>query len=168
MELIDLVPVFNLYEEYWQIYTNTPSVAPQYISADAHVERCIVGEGSEIYGKVTNSVIGSNVIIEEGAVVDNSIIMTGTTIKKGSNLVNCIIGEDVTVGEGCSLGFGEYRESTYNPKVYCADLVTIGEDSVIPDGVSVGKNTAIMGVTTLEDYTNGRLESGDAIVKAGE
>ena len=168
MELIDLVPVFNLYEEYWQIYTNTPSVEPQYIDANAFVERCIVGEGTQIYGRVTNSVIGSGVTVEEGAVVDNSIIMSNTVIKKNSQLSRCIIGEDVTIGENCSLGFGEYKESTYNPKVYCADLVTIGEDSVIPDGVSVGKNTAIMGVTEPEDYPNGRLESGDAIIKAGD
>ncbi len=168
MELIDLVPVFNLYEEYWQIYTNTPSVAPQYIDANAFVERCIVGEGCEIYGRVTNSVIGSGVVIEEGAVVDNSIIMSNTTIKKNSQLQRCIIGEDSTIGENCSLGFGEYRESTYNPKVYCADLVTIGENTVIPDGVSIGKNTAIMGITEEADYPGGRLESGEAIVKAGD
>ncbi len=168
MELIDLVPVFNLYEEYWQIYTNTPSVEPQYIDSNAFVERCIVGEGTQIYGRVTNSVIGSGVTIEEGAVVDNSIIMSNTVVKKNSQLTRCIIGEDVTIGENCSLGFGEYKESTYNPKVYCADLVTIGEDSVIPDGVSIGKNTAIMGVTEPEDYPNGRLESGDAIIKAGD
>ena len=107
-------------------------------------------------------------MIEEGAVVDNSIIMSNTTIKKNSQLQRCIIGEDSTIGENCSLGFGEYRESTYNPKVYCADLVTIGENTVIPDGVSIGKNTAIMGITEEADYPGGRLESGEAIVKAGD
>jgi glucose-1-phosphate adenylyltransferase len=45
--------------------------------------------------------------------------------------------------------------------------VTIGENSVIPDGVRIGKNTAILGVTTPEDYPDGRLESGGAIVKGG-
>ena len=33
------------------------------------ITKCIIGEGSEIYGEVTNSVIGSGVVIEEGAVV---------------------------------------------------------------------------------------------------
>jgi len=168
MERIDLVPVFNLYEEYWQIYTNSLSMAPQYVAKDAHVDRCIISEGCEIYGTVTNSVIGSEVIIEEGAVVNNSIIMDNTVIKAGTKVEKAIIAEDCVIGRNCVLGDGEYRESTYNKKVYASDLVTIGEKTIVPDGVSIGKNTALLGETTLEDYPNGRLESGDAIIKAGE
>jgi len=168
MELIELVPVFNLYEEYWQIYTNGNSVRPQYIDEKASVERSIIGEGCEIYGTVKNSVIGSDVVIEEGAVLENCIIMNGTVIHRNSKLEKAIIAEDCVVGENCVIGSGEYRESTYNPKVYNADLVTVGENSVIPDNVSVGKNTAISGVTETADYPNGRLESGGAIIKAGD
>ena len=167
MELIDLVPVFNLYEEYWQIYTNSISAAPQFIDRDAFVERCIIAEGAEIYGRVTNSVIGANVVIEEGAVVNDSIIMESTVIGKGTRVEKAIIAEDCRIGENCVLGAGEYKESSYNPKVYNSDLVTIGESSVIPDNVTIGKNTAILGVTTLEDYPDGQLESGGAIVKGG-
>ncbi len=165
MELIDLVPVFNLYEEYWQIYTNGTSVEPQYIDEKALVERCIVGEGCSIYGTVTNSVIGSGVVIEEGAYVNDSIIMNGTRIGKNTRVEKSIIAEDCVVGEGCVLGEGEFRESTLSKKIYNSDLVTIGENSVIPDHVSIGKNTAISGITVPEDYPDGRLESGDAIVK---
>ena len=46
--------------------------------------------------------------------------------------------------------------------------MTIGEDSVIPSGVKVGKNTAIAGVTAKEDYPDGILASGESIVKAGD
>ncbi len=168
MELIDLVPVFNLYEEYWKIYTNGNSVAPQYIDENACVERSIVGDGSSIYGTVTNSVLSADVIVEEGAYVNDSIIMANTIIKKGAHIEKAIIAEDSVIGEGVRIGDGDYRESTYNKKVYCSDIATIGEKSVIPDHVSIGKNTAIIGVTTAEDYPNGRLESGDAIIKAGE
>ena len=168
MELIDLVPVFNLYEEYWPIFTNSNSVSPQYIDEKAYVERSIIGEGCEIYGTVTNSVIGSDVVIEEGAIVNNAIIMGSTVVKKNTKIEKAIIAEECVIGENCVLGSGEYRESTYNKKVYCSDLVTIGEKSVIPDNVSIGKNTAIYGVTFPEEYPNGRLESGEAIVKAGE
>lgn len=167
MELIDLVPVFNLYEEYWQIYTNTDTSAPQYIAENGVVERCIIGDGVGVYGEVRNSVIGTNVTIEEGAVVNDSIIMANTVIRKGARVNKAIIAEECDIGENAVLGEGEYRDSTYNPKVYCSDLVTIGEKSVIPAGVSIGKNTAILGVTTPEDYPGSRLESGDAIIKAG-
>ena len=31
MELIDIIPEFNLYEEFWKIYTNSANIPPQYI-----------------------------------------------------------------------------------------------------------------------------------------
>ena len=44
----------------------------------------------------------------------------------------------------------------------------IGDDSVIPDGVSVGRNVVISGKTEAADYPEGKLSSGGYIVKAGE
>ena len=38
---------------------------------------------------------------------------------------------------------------------------------MIPDGVKVGRNTAVSGVTESADYHDGALESGDYIIKAG-
>ena len=167
MELIDIIPEFNLYEEYWRIFTKSDIIPPQYISEKSHIERSIIGEGSEIYGSVVNSVIGSGVTIEEGAEVRDSIIMRESVIGAGTKITKAIVAEDVKIGKNCELGIGEFKESTYNKKVYNADLVTIGEHTVIPDGVKVGKNTAIWGNTEAADYPDGMLQSGDAIVKAG-
>ena len=63
MELIDIIPEFNLYEEFWKIYTKSDAIPPQYISAESKIERSIISGGSEIYGDVFNSVIGSGVTI---------------------------------------------------------------------------------------------------------
>ncbi len=167
MELIDIIPEFNLYEEYWKIYTKSDIIPPQFVAADAKVERSIIGEGTEVYGQVRNSVIGAGVIIEKGAVVRDSIIMRGSIVGKGSKITKAIVAEDVTIGASVELGVGEFAPSKYDPKVYQSDLVTIGEHSVIPDGVKVGKNTAISGVTGAEDYPEGILASGDYIMKAG-
>ena len=167
MELIDLIPEFNLYEEYWKIYTKSDIIEPQYLSADSVVEKSIIGEGTEVHGTITNSVIGAGVTIEPGAEVHDSIIMRDCHIKAGAKVNKAIVAEDTTVGEGSELGVGEYAPSKYDPKVYQFDLVTIGEHSVIPDHVKIGKNTAISGVTTPEDYTDGALASGDYIIKAG-
>ena len=167
MELIDIIPEFNLYEEYWKIYTKSDIIPPQFISEDSHIERSIIGEGTEVYGQVINSVIGAGVTIGAGAVVKDSIVMKGSTIGEGTEVNKAIIAEDVVVGKNAKLGVGEYAPSKYDPKVYQFDLVTVGERSVIPDGVQIGKNTAISGVTAAEDYHDGVLESGDYIVKAG-
>ena len=169
MELIDIIPVFNLYEEFWKIYTKTDS-SPQYISAGAKIERSLLSEGTEVYGEVYNSVIGAGVVIEEGAVVRDSIIMQGAVIGAGTQMTKAIVAEGTKIGKNCNIGVGEYAPSKLDSKVYVFDLVTIGENSVIPDGVTIGNNVAISGVTTLEDYKEGVLESGDYIIsgKAGD
>jgi glucose-1-phosphate adenylyltransferase len=168
MELIDIIPVFNLYEEFWKIYTRTDAIPPQYISSDAFIEKSIIGDGSEIYGKVYNSVIGSGVVIEEGAVVRDSIIMQDTVIGKNTSVEKAIIAEEVVIGDNVEIGVGEEAENVLKPKIYNSGLVTIGECTVIPDGVKIGKNTAVSGETKPEDYPNGELMGGGVIIKAGD
>ena len=168
MELIDIIPEFNLYEEFWKIYTSSEIIAPQYISADAKVDKCIVGDGTEIYGEVHNSVIGPGVTIKKGAVVRDSIIMRGTTIGENVTVDRSIIAEGVTVGNDVEIGIGEEAPNKFKPAVYACGLAVIGEKSVIPAGVKIGKNTAISGITTAEDYPNGILESGESIIKEGD
>ena len=169
MELIDIIPEFNLYEEFWKIYTKGDIIPPQYIAADAVTDRCIIGEGTEIYGEVHNSVIGPNVVISRGAVVEDSIIMRNSTVGENTILNKAIIAEDVTIGDNVTVGFGEEAENVLKPAVYAFGLATIGENSVIPDNVKIGRNTAISGVTTATNYPGGVLASGQVIkVKDGE
>ncbi|HIX76293.1 MAG TPA: glucose-1-phosphate adenylyltransferase [Candidatus Fusicatenibacter merdavium] len=169
MELIDIIPEFNLYEEFWKIYTKGDVIRPQYISAEATVERSIVGEGAEIYGEIHNSVIGADVRIEKGAVIRDSIIMRHSHIGAGTTIDKAIIAENVKVGNNVVMGVGEEAPNVLKPKIYSFGLVTVGENAVIPDNVRIGKNVCISGVTTAEDYPNGELPSGGAIVeKDGE
>ena len=168
MELIDIVPEFNLYEEYWKIYTKSDALPPQYISADSVVERSIIGEGTEIYGKVYNSVIGRGIVIGKDTVVRDSIIMNDTVIGDNCEINKAIIAENVVIGNAVKLGVGDSVPNDTAPHIYSHDIVTIGEKSVIPDRVSVGKNTVIFGATTEDDYDNAYLASGKTLIKAGE
>ena len=168
MELIDLIPVFNLYEEFWKIYTNSTTMPPQYISDKSVVNRSIISEGCDIYGEVYNSVIGAGVTIGEGAVVRDSIIMQNTVIGENAYIEKSIIAENVEVGSGTRIGVGDEAESKLDKKIYAFGLATIGENSVIPKNVTIGKNTAISGITTADDYPAGTLASGEYIIKAGD
>ena len=168
MELIDIVPEFNLYEEYWKIYTKSEIQPPDYIAADSVVERSIIGEGSDIYGEVYNSVIGCGVTIGKGTVIRDSIIMNQTQIGENCEVNKAIIAENVVVGNQVKLGVGEEAENDTAPHIYNHGLVTIGEKSVIPDGISVGKNSVISGVTAAADYEDSQLASGKTLIKAGE
>lgn len=168
MELIDIIPVFNLYEEFWRIYTKSDTLPPQYICANSNIERSIISEGCEICGEVYNSVIGSGVYIAPGAVVRDSIIMKGSVIDEGTQINKCIIAENVKIDKNCSLGIGDELPSKLNESVYSFGITVVGEYSYIPPNVTIGKNIAIFGETSSEDYPNNKLESGEYIIKAGE
>lgn len=168
MELVDLIPEFNLYEEYWKIYTKSDIIEPQYLSADSVVEKSIIGEGSEIYGEVYHSVIGAGVTIGKGTVIRDSIVMKGTYIGENVTVDKSIIAENCQIGDGAVLGVGEEKPNKLNASIYSFGLVTVGEKSVIPEGVTIGKNTAISGATEKADYPDGILESGEVIIKAGD
>lgn len=165
MELIDIIPEFNLYEEFWKIYTKGDIIRPQYIASEATIDRSIISDGAEIYGEVHNSVIGAGVTVEKGAVIHDSIIMKETVIGENAHIDKSIIAENVIVGDNVVMGVGEEAPNVLKPAVYGFGLVTIAENTVIPSNVKIGKNTAISGETTLEDYPDGELVSGGAIVK---
>ncbi len=168
MELVDLIPEFNLYEEFWKIYTQQRSIEPHYIGKNAHVQKAIIGAGDSIEGSVENSVLGPEVIVEEGAVIKDSILMGKVHIKKNCYVERAIVADNTVVGENTKIGVLDDAESKLSTKIYSFGLATIGSNSVIPDNVTIGKNTAIKGATESEDYPNGVLESGDYIIKAGD
>ena len=168
MELIDIIPEFNLYEEFWKIYTNSANIPPQYIADQGVVDRCIISNGSEIYGEVHSSVLGGSVTIGKGSVVRDSIIMQGVTIGENCVIEKAIIAEDTVVGDNAVIGIGSDVPNKFKPNIYSGGLATIGENSVIPAGVQIGKNTAVSGVTVPEDYPGGVLESGETLIKAGD
>ena len=86
-------------------------------------------------------------------------------IGENAHIDKSIIAENVIVGDNVVMGVGEEAPNVLKPAVYGFGLVTIAENTVIPSNVKIGKNTAISGETTLEDYPDGELVSGSAIVK---
>ncbi len=168
MELIDIVPEFNLYEEYWKIYTKSEILPPQYVADSSLVEKSIIGEGSDVYGQVYSSVIGCGVTIGEGAVIKDSIIMNGAVIGAGCELNKAIVAENAIIGKNTKLGIGEEAPNETDPHIYNSGLVCVGEKSVIPEGITVGKNACIFGSTTVSDYQDNCLASGKTLIKAGD
>ena len=168
MGLIDLIPEFNLYEEYWKIYTRQDLNAPLYVAPEGHLERCLTSYGCEISGSVRDSVLGANILVEEGAQIRDSILMAGCRIGRGARINKAILAENCVIGEGAVLGAGEEAPNQLDASIYTNGLVTVGENSIIPAGVVIGRNTAIYGETTASDYPGGTLPSGGVIIKAGE
>lgn len=164
MELTHTLPEFNLYDEFWKIYTNIEHQPPQFISDTAIVERSLLSEGCEIDGKVYNSIIGPRVIIEDGAIVTNSIIMQDTIVRSGAVVERCIVSEKCDIGENTYIGQGENIPHETKPHIYYSGITAIGAYTTIPNNVVVGKNCEISGDTKKENYQNGKLESGRSLI----
>ena len=112
--------------------------------------------------------IGAGVRIGKGTVVRDSIIMKDTVIGDNVTIEKSIIAEGSRVEDNCRLGIGEEAPSKLNADIYSFGLVTVGENSVIPAGVTIGRNTAISGETVPADYPDGTLASGEYLIKAGD
>ena len=94
--------------------------------------------------------------------------MNETKIGAFCELNKAIIAEKVTIEDKVRLGIGEEAPNETDPHIYNHGMVTIGEKSVIPKGITVGRNSVIFGVTTPEDYQDAALASGKTLIKAGD
>lgn len=168
MELIRTLPEFNLYDDFLKIYTDSDHQPPQYVGPNANVRMSLLSEGCQIYGAVYNSVLGTEVVVEEGATVRDSIVMDGCVVGKDSVLDRCIVDSNTAIGENTVIGQGENIPNIEKPDIYNTGITVIGENSEIPGGLAVGKNCVISGKTTVGHYKDMRLESGETVMIEGE
>lgn len=164
MELTHTLPEFNLYDEFWKIYTNLDYQPPQFIGNTARVEKSLLSEGCEVYGNVYNSILGPKVVIEEGATVRSSIIMQDCIIKKDAVLDRCIVSENSIIGENTYIGQGEDIPHQTKPHIYSSGITVVGTFTEIPPNIVIGKNCEISGQTLQEHYENNKLESGCSLI----
>ena len=164
MELIKTLPEFNLYEDFWKIYTNNDYQPPQYTGENASVKTSLISEGSLIYGTVENSVISKNVVIEEGAVIRDSIIMENCVIGANTVIDRCIIDQDTKIGANIKMGVGDNIINEMKPKIYNTGITVIGSNTIVPDNITIGKNCVILGETTSDMYPDNKLESGKSVI----
>ena len=88
----------------------------------------MIALGCEINGVVENSILGSNVIVEEGATVKDAVVLANSVIKAGATVTYSIIDENVTVGENAVIGV---------EKDPTAEIVVLGRGITVANGVKV-------------------------------
>ena len=130
MDLLGDSPAFSLLDEAWRIYSRHSAQPPQYIAKGAVIENASVTAGCQIYGTVKNSVLGANVYVGKGAVVEDSVIMNDVTVEEGATVRYAILDEKVTVGKKATVGAS--RESGAAIAVVGADVVVKTGEVVAP------------------------------------
>ena len=128
IDLLGKNPELSLNDENWRIFFRSTASAPQHIGDQAVVENSIITEGCEINGMVKNSVIGSGVTVEAGAVVEDAVIMSDVTVKAGAKVYYSIVDTRVTVGEGAVVGA---------PRSEAKGISVVGADVVVKPGAKI-------------------------------
>ena len=104
MDTLGEDPELWLNDDGWRIYYRHDFHSPTYLGEHASLQNCNCAAGNEIDGHIFDSVIGSNIVIEEGAVVKDCVIMNNVTIGKGAHVEYAIIDHDVEIGAGARVG----------------------------------------------------------------
>ena len=112
MDLVSVHPIFNLYNRRWAIHGSADYlVAPAKFVQGGLAQESMVGAGSIISAAtVRNSVLSSNVIIEDGATVEGSVLMPGVRIGKGAVVRKAILDKNVVISDGEIVGVDEQRD----------------------------------------------------------
>ncbi|ADL45655.1 glucose-1-phosphate adenylyltransferase [Micromonospora aurantiaca] len=110
MDLINVHPVFNLYNFDWPIYTEQPPYPPaKFVHAwGERVGRAVssmVSPGSVISGSlVENSIVAPKVKVHSWAHVDGAVLMEGVQIGRHAVVRRAILDKNVHVPEGAEIG----------------------------------------------------------------
>ncbi len=142
MDLLGVVPNFELSENDRVIHSRSPLAPPAFIEGE--VINSIVATGGEIEGKIVNSVIGTNCVIEKGAEVVDCVLMGNTVVKAGAKVNYAIIDEDVVIGEkaviGAPIAEAQKTESKTSGITVLGRGVNVSKNAKVPAGEIVDKN----------------------------
>ena len=128
MDLLGDSPEFDIGDKSWKIHSRNPLAPPEHIGETGIVKNAMIALGCEINGVVENSILGSNVIVEEGATVKDAVVLANSVIKAGATVTYSIIDENVTVGENAVIGV---------EKDPTAEIVVLGRGITVANGAKV-------------------------------
>ena len=120
MDLIEVDPQLNLYDEHWPIRTHHPSYPPPKFVFAGEGPSARRGEATDSLvcpgaiisgGRVSRSIVGPGVRINSFARVEDSLIFEGVDIGRHARVRRAIIDKGVRVPAGMSIGFSAEEDA---------------------------------------------------------
>lgn len=124
MNLLGQNPAFDLFDKTVPVMSNDLTRPPHYIGPDGRVDDCLISNGCRILGTVRHSIISTDAVVGERAVVEDSVLLPGAVVKSGAYVSRAILGENAVVEEGVKLGSVDTTK----------DTAVVGNDVVIGKG----------------------------------
>ena len=122
----------DLFEKGWPVRSQQPQREPAYVADGAVVADSLLAPGTVVGGRVTGSVLGPGVVVEEGAEVVESVVFADTVVRAGARVERTIVDSGCDLREGARIG---------GPDVSLDDpdaVPIVGRDSVISTALGSG------------------------------
>ena len=104
MDLLDKNNKLDLNDPNWKIYTEDATALPQYIGANATVERAFITQGCVVDGTVKNSVLFTGAKVAAGAKVIDSVLMPGAEVAEGAVVTRALVADGIKIGKNAVVG----------------------------------------------------------------
>ena len=138
MDVVSPLPVFNLYNSRWPIYTDYGPQPPVKLAkgADGSVpvaDEALLSPGVVVSGgEVRRSVLSPAVRVEHGAVVEDSVLMDSVLVGEGAVVRNAILDKAVRVPPGAEIGVDQELDAKRGFMVEDG-LTVLGKGQAFPD-----------------------------------
>ena len=124
MDLLGDNPEFDLFDKSFPVMSNDSPRPPHFIGPEGRVDDCLVSNGCRVYGTARHSILSTDCVVGERAIVEDSVLLPGAIVKDGAHVVRAILGENAVVEEGVKLGSVDMTK----------DTAVVGNDVVIGKG----------------------------------
>ena len=104
MDLLDKNNALDLNDNSWKIYTEDVTALPQYIGAEAVIDRAFITQGCVVNGEVKNSVLFTGAKVAAGAKVIDSVLMPGAEVAEGAVVTRALVADGIKIGRKAVVG----------------------------------------------------------------
>ena len=137
----------DLIDRDWIIHTRSEERPPVNIRTGAVVAHSLITDGCVIEGTVEYSVLSPGVYVGRGAVVRDSIILTDTVIENGAIVDRAIVDKQCIIRQNAHVGYGvDYSPNPVGDLTSGISLV--GKNATVPEDVRVGRNCIVAGTAS--------------------
>jgi len=132
MDLVSVVPQFNLYNDQWKIYTDQVQAPGAKFTLGGNAESSIVTNGCIISGgDVDHSVLSPGVRVEKGSAIDRCVLMSDVTIGKNCVVFGAIVDKGAIIMDGAQLGVNHEDDIARGCTISPGGIVVVPKDAVI-------------------------------------
>jgi glucose-1-phosphate adenylyltransferase len=137
MDLISVMPVFNLYNTEWPIFTQQINLPPAKFVHDGEGNQgrttdSIVSLGTVVSGGIVErSVLSPWVKVNSHALVTDSVLLDGVQIGRNATVRRAILDKGVVVNDGAMIGVDRQRDIDRGFTVTESGLTVVGKGVVV-------------------------------------